>query len=364
MGSLLKTTAFLAAGLLPAVASQTVQSGYVLSDDGIRLYYAKVGNGRQTVILPGRLFLFHDFRRLASPGRTLIFYDMRNRGRSDAVADPAKISIQDDVKDLEAVRRHFHADKPDLIGFSYLGMMVAYYAIQHPGHVGRIVQLGPVSHKFGTKFPATITAGDSDKIPDPAELKKLDEQARNGFAAQHPKEYCEAEWKTEQQRMVGDPKKAGLIPSPCDMPNEWPTHLRPHFQTLIRSIVALDITKEDVGKLNVPVLTVHGTQDRNAPYGGGREWDLLLCSLPESGLKSASGAPSSPEPGSPPVTSEVSDAHCNARMITVRGAAHMSWIDEPELVFSSIDAFLNGQWPKNAERVLTLEPVEATAALP
>lgn len=50
--------------------------GYVTTPDGVRLFYQKVGAGPQSVILPARLFLIRDFRRLAK-GRTLIFYDMR-----------------------------------------------------------------------------------------------------------------------------------------------------------------------------------------------------------------------------------------------------------------------------------------------
>lgn len=307
--------------LFAAHASEkSTETGYVKSDDGVRLYYAKVGSGPQVVIIPGRLFLFRDFRRLAA-GRTLIFYDMRNRGLSDPVADPAKISIQGDVSDLDAVRRHFKADKPDLIGFSYLGMMVVYYATQHPDHVGRIVQLGPVSRRFGTKYPKGLTAEDEDKVPDPAESKRLNELYKNGYAAKHPREYCEMEWKVGRFQLVGNPANVGRVPNPCAMPNEWPTHLFPHFQASIGSIQALDLSQSAIAKVTMPVLTIHGTKDRNAPYGGGREWNLLLP---------------------------------DARLITVPGAAHMSWVDSPVLIMQSIDIFLKGKWPGNAQKVTRL----------
>jgi pimeloyl-ACP methyl ester carboxylesterase len=94
-----------------------------------------------------------------------------------------------DADDLEAVRAHFGIEKPDLIGFSYLGKLVVLYATQHPDHVNRIVQIGPVARKLGTKFPATLTAGDEDKIPDPAQEKKLAHLYEAGFARDHPKEY-------------------------------------------------------------------------------------------------------------------------------------------------------------------------------
>lgn len=306
-------------------------TGYVTSNDGVRLYYAKVGSGSKTaIIIPGRLFAFRDFQRLAR-GRTLIFYDMRNRGRSDEVKDLSKISLQHDADDLEPVREHFGIAKPDLVGFSYMGKVVILYAIQHPDRVNRMIQIGPVARKLGTKFPETLTAGNDAKIPDPATEKELQDLYKNGFAKEHPKEYCEMEWKVEQQRMVGNPSNTGLVLSPCEMQNEWPTHLWPHFERLLASDQALDIPKEDIAKVTAPVLTIHGRKDRNAPYGGGREWDMLLP---------------------------------NARLITIDGAAHMSWVEFPEIVFPSIDLFLNGQWPEQAETVKSLELLPSKPGMP
>ena len=163
--------------LFPLLGQQSVpprvETGYVTSSDGVRLYYAKVGSGSEMVILPRRLFTFPDFQRLAK-GRTLIFYDMRDRGLSDAVTDISKISLQHDSDDLEAVRAHFGIEKPDLIGFSCLGKIVVLYAMQHPNHVNRIVKIGPVARRFGTKFPEALTAGDENKVPDPADIKRME----------------------------------------------------------------------------------------------------------------------------------------------------------------------------------------------
>ena len=79
---------------------------------------------------------------------------------------------------------------------------------------------------------------------------------------------------------------------------------------------------ERYAALRIPVLTIHGTQDRNAPYGGGREW---VAHLPE------------------------------ARLLTVRGAGHMPWLENPGAVFPAIDSFLGGEWPQNAARTAIME---------
>jgi proline iminopeptidase len=315
----------------PAIAQSTAATPranpseqFVVTPDGVRLYFRKIGAGKQIVLIPGDLFLYPAFTRLAE-GRTLIFYDMRDRGRSDAVADPRRITIQDDADDLEAIRKHFGVDKPALIGFSYLGMMVMLYATEHPDHVSRIVQLGPVSRKFGETFPPSLTANDPSPVPDPEQVRQLEELEKSGYIREHPKEFCEKAWQVNRVQLVGDPANAAKLgASKCDLPNEWPSHVYPHFEASISSIQALDIPVEKLKALRVPVLTIHGTKDRNAPYGGGRQWSMLL---PES------------------------------RLVSVPGAAHMSWIEAPELVFLSIDKFLNGDWPASSEKVSTLEPV-------
>ena len=304
----------------PGVAQFT--EGYVTTPDGVRLFYQKVGAGPQSVILPARLFLIRDFRRLAK-GRTLIFYDMRDRGRSDAIQDPKRITIQNDVDDLEAIRRHFAIDRANLVGFSYLGMMVMLYATEYPDHVDRIVQIGPVPRKFDAKYPPSLTAQDRASVPDPALMKQLAEMEKNGYIREHPKEFCEKEWQITRAQLVGNPSNIEKLgPGPCSMPNEWPVHLYPHFEASIGSIQALDFSAERVAHLRVPVLTIHGTKERNAPYGSGRDWAMTVH---------------------------------DGRLITVTGAAHMSWIEAPEPVFSSIETFLSGNWPRQAERVTQLE---------
>ncbi|HSE98688.1 MAG TPA: alpha/beta hydrolase [Blastocatellia bacterium] len=298
-----------------------VEEGYVATDDGTRLFYQKAGNGPQKVIIPGRLFLIDDFRRLAR-GRTLIFYDMRGRGRSDAIPDDQKsqkISIHHDVKDVERIRRHFGIERFSLIGYSYLGLMAVMYAMEHPQRVERIIQMGPVPLKFGTEYPKHLTAGDEESVLNATELEKLRKLQREGYHNTHPKEYCEQEWLVTRFRLVGNPANVEKLgKSQCDMPNEWPVNLAKHFEHSFVSVQRLDIPKEKVAKVHIPVLTIHGTKDRNAVYGAGREWAFLLP---------------------------------DARLLTIAGAAHAAYVDAPEIVFPAIEEFLNGRWPESAEKV-------------
>ena len=136
-------------------------SGYVTMEDGVRLFFQQVGSGPK-VIIPNGIYLFDDFRRFAHR-RTLVFYDVRNRGRSDAVSDPSKLArgIHHDVDDLDAVRRHFGLTQVDLIGHSYIGLMVGWYAMKYPAHVRRIVQIGPMQPNVNKQYSDHLTNSDA-----------------------------------------------------------------------------------------------------------------------------------------------------------------------------------------------------------
>ncbi len=313
----------LAAATLLAVTSAQharrlgIESGYVRTPDGIRLYYERAGHG-PVVIAPFRLYLFERFKQLAD-SYTVISYDMRDRGLSDPVSDTTRLTIQDDVRDLEAVRAHFHVDRFSAIGWSYLGLMVVMYAIDHPSRVERIVQLGPVPPRFGARYSRELTAGDEDSVPDPAGLARLERLRHEGYDRRQPREYCVQEWAVNRFQLVGNPADVDRLGvGPCALRNEWPVNLERHFKYAIASVARLRISSEELAKVTVPVLTVHGTKDRNAPYGGGREWAGVLT---------------------------------DARLLTIQGAAHAAFVEHPEIVFPAVRAFLAGGWPAQAERI-------------
>jgi pimeloyl-ACP methyl ester carboxylesterase len=312
-------------GSLNEQQSPRVEEGYVTAEDGVRLFYQKAGRGSKVIVVPGRLFTFDDFKQLAD-GFTLIAYDMRGRGRSDNVTDGERLTIHYDIKDLEAVRQHFRLSKFNVVGYSYLGLMVVMYAMDHPTAIERIVQLGPVPLKYGTEYPAQLTNKDkwSEIGVDDAKVAELEKLRTSGYDKSNPKEYCEKVWQVMRFWLVGDPARAARLgPGACDMPNEWPVNLERHFQYGFASVKRLDIPKEEVRRVRHPVLTIHGTKDRNAPYGAGREWALLLP---------------------------------NARLLTIEGAAHQAFTEFPEIVLPAIRSFMNGNWPKGSERVTTLAP--------
>ena len=306
--------ALLLAVPVATVAQTPTAKGNVETDAGVSIYFERYGSGPQFVFVPGRLRL-PEFAALAHPERTVILYDMRNRGRSGRVEDSAKISIMGDVEDVEALRRHFGAEKISLVGFSYLGLMVPLYATQHPERVDRLVQIGPVPRKFGTPYPADLQAG-NDTLSSEAEAAWADWQKVKEPGSADPLVRCRAFARFLGNMIVVDPANAAKVADPCVYENESVANAERHLSLHFANIQKRDFPREPFTKLTQPVLTLHGMLDRNAPYGSGVEWATTFP---------------------------------NARLITVERGAHQLWADDPAVI-ADIDKFLAGEWPARAQK--------------
>jgi pimeloyl-ACP methyl ester carboxylesterase/ketosteroid isomerase-like protein len=231
------------------------EEGFVPTPDGVKLHYRKLGNGPVTLIVPLDFALYDVMKQFADIA-TVITYDLRGRGRSTRAQDVKTLTIQQDVVDLETVRAHFKADKFVPVGFSYLGKMVLLYAAAHPEHVRRVVQLGPVAN-------------------------------------------------------VKDATAGGAVQADFGAPAA-------DVASVVTSLDTVSLSAEELKKVTMPVLTIHGTSDRNAPYSGGRIWAQQLP---------------------------------DARLVTVTGGAHTMWLNDPVATFGAIRHFLRGEWPIGSEKV-------------
>ena len=292
--------------------------GHIKMQDGVRLFFEKVGNGPQTIVILNGFTLFDDFKYLQE-GRTLVSLDLRNRGRSDFIEDASKLQlgIQQDIDDMDAVRRHFGIQKLNLIGHSYAGLIVILYAIKYSSHVDRIVQLGPTPPNASKQYPANLMNSDAtfhEFFAKVAELEKI-------RASEEPKAFCKKFWSLLRPLYVANPADADKIHwDRCDLPTEL-NLMNYYLRSILPSMQRVSLTPEEIGVVKSPVLTVHGTKDRSAPYGGGREWALLLP---------------------------------NARLLTIEGVAHAPWIESPDEVLGPIQTFFDGSWPDRAQKVETL----------
>jgi len=279
-------------------APAPVEEGFITTPDGVKLHYRKVGDGQPTVVVPLEFMLWDSVSKLANTGATVISYDLRSRGKS---SHTDAISIQNDAKDLETVRQFFNVDRIIPIGYSYLGMMVALYAREHPQRVEKMVQLAPLAMTPAERKFAEDNGGVPQEL-----LDKQKAMLAAGAMESQPREYCEIDAKVFAYYMVGDPSRASLLPSHCELENEWPKNVQKTFKALM-SGPAISLSKEDVAMITAPVLIIHGTKDRNASYAGGMTWSKNLP---------------------------------NAKLVTIEGAAHGMLWEEPEKVMAPIREFV------------------------
>jgi len=299
-------TALTVAWCGPAVGAQSVQSSFVTMDDGTRIHYQIVGEGQQVVVVPMALYLTEALTPLAD-GRRLVFYDPRNRGSSES-ADLATVSLDRQIEDLDQLREALGIERMALIGWSGLGMELAVYAIRHPERVTRLVQVSPVPP---TAAMMTATGDRRSGRVDQAAVAAIDSLAEAG--AIDPAEHCRRRRALTQPASFEDPSLAGRVPDPCRYENEWPVHLWPYFDALLGSFGEYD-WREEIGKLSIPRLVIHGRED-GIPVEGGRAW--------------AAGFPA-------------------ARFLELSPAGHFPFLEQPAVFFPAVDRFLDGEWPEEA----------------
>jgi len=75
----------------------------------------------------------------------LVYFDHRGQGRS-AAADPATYTLDENVEDMEALRRHLGLGPIVSIGTSYGGMVAMAHAARYPDTVSHLVLIVTAAH--------------------------------------------------------------------------------------------------------------------------------------------------------------------------------------------------------------------------
>jgi proline iminopeptidase len=75
----------------------------------------------------------------------LVYFDHRGQGWSDA-ADPATYTLDENVEDMEALRRHLGLGPIVSIGTSYGGMVAMAHAVRYPDVVSHLVLIVTAAH--------------------------------------------------------------------------------------------------------------------------------------------------------------------------------------------------------------------------
>ena len=277
-------------------------SEFVQSADGVGLFVEKMGAGASTVIIPNSVYMRRDFTRLAGK-HTVILFDMRNRGQSGVGVHPE--GVWGDVEDIEAIRAHFGVEQAALIGHSYLGLVVALYAMRYPQRVSRLIQISPAQPALGKPYAPPLSYSDDVLKEVWAGLQAMESQR----GVLDPVEFCKKWWALGRRLFVMDPAHIEGIGDWgfCELTNER-SFMKHWIGNIVPSLQKLQLKPGDFARVTCPVLTIHGTLDRSAAYGGGAEW---------------------------------ADRLPHGRLLTVEGIGHVPWVEAPEVVWPAIESFLS-----------------------
>ena len=269
--------------------------GYARVEPELRLYYRWLGSTRQApIVAPAATWWGHQLDRLAE-GHAVLVYDSRGRGRSDPRPGD-RGTLDDEIEDLERLRQQLGLERISLIGWSYLGAVVALYAARYPDHVGRVVQVGPMVPRRDPHFEQFIA----------------DYTARaTAVGPTSPSSI----WASVIAPQLADPALAGRIVESLDLssPHEDPEKIGKWAAQMSSRQGAWD-WRSEAATVTAPVLTVHGMRD-NLPIAASREW---VQSFP------------------------------NARLLLIDGAGHYPHFERPDVFTASLATFFNGDWPSNA----------------
>ena len=291
--------------------------GFAFVRPGLHLYYRILGEGEETVVVPNASWLWESLHPLAER-RRLILYDPRGRGRSSAVTDPRQLGLQEDVGDLEEIRRYFGLDRLTLLGSSYHAAIAASYALDNPGRVKRLLLVCPITPRVPGEWAQEVPS--PEVLIYPPGMARLDELRRDGVDQEDPVAFCRA-WFTHflLPAMMADPAAISRFPlaDVCSFPNEWPQRAVPlYFDHIIPKMKDWDF-RPRLAELDCPALVIQGTDDL-VPLEASREW--------------AAFAP-------------------DARFLPLPGVGHHPYLERPQEFLAAAEAFLKGEWPQGAEIV-------------
>jgi len=239
------------------VAGLVQEIAYCRARDGVRLAYAKAGQGPPLVKAPNWLSHLeydwqspvwrHILRGLAAD-RTLIRYDARGSGLSDW--EVGELSLDAWVSDLETVVATIGIKPFPLLGISQGCAISIAYAVRHPERVSHLVLYGGFALGAGKRSPAA-----REKLKAMATLMGLEWGAdspaiRQMFVAELfpdcPKEV--GDWFNERQRLFTSAEYAARY---------------------VEAVGDIDVTKL-LPEVAVPTLVMHRRGDLRQPIEEGR----------------------------------------------------------------------------------------------
>jgi proline iminopeptidase len=252
--------------------------------------------------------------------RTVIYYDQRGGGRSDLIKNPDKLSITKHIEDLEAVRVHFKLDKMTLLGNSWGGMLVGFYAAAHPDKIERMIL-----HSPGEPTAAFMVKADEE----------IQSRIKRQFNSEQKKRY---EFVSNPQNWL----EAADSKAVC----------REFYQLLLPFYVS---KQENIALLKGDVCAGSDDTVRYQQFIN----EQIMTSLGDWNLLPLLGAVKSPvliiygtaDPAFDKTPEAWAQALPNSRLLIIDSAGHLPHVEQPEVFFKAVETFLKGNFPPEAKKI-------------
>jgi pimeloyl-ACP methyl ester carboxylesterase len=199
-------------------ASQEIQ--YCKAADGVRIAYAKVGQGPPLLKTANWLnHLEYDWDgpvwgalfRCLSDDHTLIRYDERGNGLSEREVD--NLSLEAFVQDMEAVADAAGAPQFPIFAISQGGCVAIEYAARHPERVSHLILLNAFAHGWRTWPKDLVEVAEAVKVLMASSWGSSSPAFRQLFTTlMLPRASSQqSDWFDEMQRLTTTPKDAARL---------------------------------------------------------------------------------------------------------------------------------------------------------
>jgi proline iminopeptidase len=273
------------------------------ADDGCALWTETVGDGRPLVLCHGGPGLWDMFGDVApglagTAGVAVVRWDQRGCGRSQR---RGPYSVARSIADLDAVRAASGVPTVDLLGHSWGATLALAYALTHPDRVRSLVYVSGTGIDPGDPWRPAFYANAEARLG-PAGIARRDElraadplgQGHDLAVLQWSAEFVDADRALNHARAMADP---------------WYELNRECSAAVNEDVRAcLPGAEARCRELAVPVLIVDGERDIRPRWAV----DSLHRALPR------------------------------VRRVTLPGAAHLPWVEDPAGFHRAVAGFLAG----------------------
>lgn len=268
------------AGLVAVPPPYEQEIAFATTSDGVRIAYSTVGDGPPVIAVLG--WVTHLERGYGSPQfnfwspgmverHRLVQYDGRGSGLSDrGLGD---YSLENKLKDLEAVIEAAGLERFALYGISAGGAVAIAYAVRHPERVSKLIF-------YGSFARLTTLPGQQDQ------WRAFVPLVRGGWGSDNPAfrqlftQLFMPDGSDEDVRFFNEIQRLGMSADDA--------------ADFIKALPEIDVTAL-APQVRVPTLVIHKRGDAIVPFENGRE---LASLIPGARLLTIDGNNHAPAPGS------------------------------------------------------------------